>query len=213
MQKKALLLCTSHNDLGLVRALRKMGFYIIATGNKEDLPGQKWVDKFIKADYSDMELILQIAKNEQIDNIVACCNDFGVYTAAYVAEKLNIPGYDSYETTLILNNKDKFKKFAEENGILSPRAVGFANAEAAKEGVMEMQLPVIVKPVDCSAGNGISVIKAYDQVEDSVNYAFEASRESRIVIEPFLTGTQHGFCTYLLKKKWLLYVQIMSILL
>lgn len=201
MQKKALLLCTSHNDLGLVRALKKLGYYIIATGNKENLPGQRWVDEFIKADYSDMEQILQIAKEEHIDNVVACCNDFGVYTAAYVAEQLGLPGYDSYETTLILNNKDKFKQFAKENGIQTPVAEGYADAAAAKREVLKMQLPVIVKPVDCSAGNGISVIEDYADAEQSIDFAFQKSRASRIVIEPFIKGTQHGFCTFLVNQK------------
>ena len=199
--RKALLLCAGHNDLGLVRALRKMGYFIIVTGNKENLPGQKWADKFIKADYSDKELILRIARDEQVDNIVACCNDFGVYTAAYVAEKLGLPGYDSYETTLILNNKDKFKKFARENGIITPLASGYTDAETAKREVLNMALPAIVKPVDCSAGNGISVIETYDQAEGSIDFAFQKSRASRIVIEPFIKGTQHGFCTYLLDRK------------
>ncbi len=199
--KKALLLCTSHNDLGLVKALRKLGYFILATGNKENLPGQKWVDKYIQADYSDMELILQIAKDEHIDNIVACCNDFGVYTAAYVAEKLGLPGYDSYETTLILNNKDKFKEFAREHGIITPPAEGYTDSESAKREIMNMKLPVIVKPVDCSAGNGISVVENYDQAGEAVELSFRKSRASRIVIEPFLKGSQHGFCTYLLNGK------------
>lgn len=201
MAKRVLLLCTSHNDLGLVRALRKLGYYIIATGNKENLPGQKWVDKFIKADYSDMELILQIAKEEKIDNICACCNDFGVYTAAYVAEKLGLPGYDSYQTTITLHNKDKFKQFALENGIISPVAHGFIDKQEAFSEIRRMRLPVIVKPVDCSAGNGISVVDSYEKVQGALNYAFKASRASRIVVEPFIKGTQHGFCTYLLNKK------------
>ena len=123
--KKALLLCTSHNDLGLIKALRKLGFYIIATGNVQNLPGEKWVDKYIKADYSNQELILKIAEEEKIDAICPCCNDFGVYTAAYVAEKLGLKEYDSYETTCILHNKDRFKKFAEENNILSPVSRAF----------------------------------------------------------------------------------------
>ena len=93
--KKALLLCASHNDLGLIRALKKLGYYIIVTGNIPGQIGQKYADKYIKADYSDKELILEIAKREKIDAICQCCNDFGVYTAAYVAEKLNLPGYDS----------------------------------------------------------------------------------------------------------------------
>lgn len=201
MQKKVLLLCASHNDLGLIRALRKLGYYIIATGNKENLSGQKWVDKFIKADYSNMELILQIAKQETVDNICACCNDFGVYTAAYVAEKLGLPGYDSYETTLLLHNKDRFKEFVRAHGILSPIATGFTEFYEAVAAIERMNLPVIVKPVDCSAGNGISVVNSPKKVRDSVEYAFKSSRASRIVVEPFLKGTQHGFCTYLLNQK------------
>ena len=102
--KKALLLCASHNDLGLIWALKRLGYHILATGNLPGLPGEKHVDKYIQADYSDKELILNIAKNEKISAICHCCNDFGVYTAAYVAEKLGLPGYDSYNTTLILHN-------------------------------------------------------------------------------------------------------------
>ena len=56
--QKVLLLCTSHNDLGLVRALRKLGYYIIATGNRENSPGEKWADKYIKADYSDRKSVV-----------------------------------------------------------------------------------------------------------------------------------------------------------
>ena len=103
-RKKVLLLCSTHNDLGLIRALRKLGCYIVVTGNISGLPGEKWCDKFIQADYSNKELILDIARKEKVDAICQCCNDYGVYTAAYVAEKLNLPGYDSYETTLILHN-------------------------------------------------------------------------------------------------------------
>lgn len=125
MTGKVLLLCTSHNDLGLIRALRKLDYYIIATGNISGLPGEKYVDEYIQADYSDMERILEIAKEKEINAICQCCNDFGVYTAAYVAEQLGLPGYDSYETTLLLHNKDKFKQFAREHQILTPRSFSF----------------------------------------------------------------------------------------
>lgn len=203
--KKVLLLCTSHNDLGLIQALRKLGYYIIATGNKENSPGEQWVDKWIKADYSNKELILQIAKDEKIDNICACCNDFGVYTAAYVAEQLGLPGYDSYDTTLTLHNKDLFKKFAEENNIISPVANAFVDSATAINAIKMLKLPVIVKPVDCSAGNGISVIEKNESIVQSVEYAFRASRAHRIVVEPFIKGSQHGFCTFLLDQKVVAY--------
>lgn len=199
--KKVLLLCTSHNDLGLIKALRKLGYYIIATGNRDNSPGEVWVDKFIKADYSDKELILSIAMEEKIDAICQCCNDFGVYTAAYAAEKMNLPGYDSYENTLILHNKDRFKLFAKEHNILTPQAENFTNKEEAVEKISGMELPLIIKPTDASAGNGINKILYKEEIISAVNEAFEKSRAKRIVVEPYIEGSQHGFCTFLINKK------------
>jgi biotin carboxylase len=199
--KKVLLLCASHNDLGLIRSLRKLGFFIIVTGNIPGLIGEKYTDKYIQADYSDKELILNIAQKEKIDLICACCNDYGVYTAAFIAEKLNLPGYDSYETTLKLHNKDLFKQFAIENDITTPSAESFVNINEANERVKTLSYPVIIKPTDCSAGNGITIANNEAETLDAVKKAFEKTRAGRIVIESYIKGTQHGFCTFLKNKK------------
>ncbi|MCQ2913615.1 MAG: ATP-grasp domain-containing protein [Alphaproteobacteria bacterium] len=199
--KKVLLLCASHNDLGLIRGLRKLNYYIIATGNKDNLPGNGLVDKWIKADYSNQELILQIALKEKIDAICPCCNDYGVYTAAYIAEKLNLPGYDSLETTLTLHNKDKFKEFAEKHNILTPKSKSFKNCDDALEYIKTTKFPIIIKPSDASAGNGISKVNDINQAKDAIKFAFSKSKNQTIVIEPFLEGSQHGFCTYLVDQK------------
>ena len=157
--KKVLLLCHTHNDLGLIRSLRKLGYYIISTGNKNGLIGEKYVDEYIPADYSDKELILKIALEKKIDAICQCCNDYAVYTASYVAEKLGLPGYDSYEKTLMLHNKDRFKEIAIKYGLITPVSKGFANKNDALKFVNENNIfPMIVKPVDASAGNGINKI-------------------------------------------------------
>lgn len=199
--KKALLLCASHNDLGLIRALKKLEYYIIATGAVPNLIGQQYVDEYVQADYSDKELILRIATENKVDAICQCCNDFGVYTAAYVAEIMGLPGYDSYETTLTLHNKDRFKQFAKENNILSPISYSFNDKEVALKWLEEVEYPLIVKPSDCSAGNGITKIESYKNAQEALNYAFSKSRLGKIVIEPFIEGSQHGFCTFLCKRK------------
>lgn len=203
--KKALLLCASHNDLGLIRALKKLGYYIIVTGNIPGQIGQKYADKYIKADYSDKELILEIAKREKIDVICQCCNDFGVYTAAYVAEKLNLPGYDSYETTLLLHNKDKFKKFANDKGLMSPKSYMFEDKKSAYDYIEKADYPIIIKPSDASAGNGIQKADNKEEALRAIEYAFSVSRIKKIVIERFINGTQHGFCTFLVDKKVVAY--------
>lgn len=198
---KVLLLCASHNDLGLIRALRKLGYRIIVTGNMPGLIGEKYADKYIKADYSDREKILEIAKKEAVDAVCACCNDYGVYTAAYIAEKLGLPGYDSYETTLLLHNKDKFKEFAKKNKIISPWTESFDSYDDAVGFLKKVSFPVIIKPTDASAGNGIQKIESFAEAEKAVRGAFDKSRVGRIVIEKFIEGTQHGFCTFLIGQK------------
>lgn len=203
--KKALILNASHNDERMIRALKELNFYVISTGNASNLRGHKMCDEYVAADYSDKEKILELARRFEIDRICACCNDFGVITAAYVAEKLGLPGYDSYETTLILHNKDQFKKFADINGIATPKAESFYNRENACKYVKEINYPVMVKAADLSAGNGILKANNIEEALEAIDYAFDASRIKHIVIEPFLVGSQHGFCSFLINKKVVAY--------
>lgn len=203
--KKVLLLCTSHNDLGLVRALRKLGYYIIATGNRENSPGKCWVDEYIKADYSDKDLILDIALKKEIDAICPCCNDFGVYTAAYIADILGLQSYDSYETTLILHNKDRFKEFARQHDIVTPSSQSYTDIQHAMKDIRNMPYPLIIKPVDASAGKGVSKADNYQEAINAVDVAFRKSRCGKIVVEPFIEGTQHGFCSFLIDQKVVAY--------
>ena len=87
-KKRALILNTSHNDLYSIKALKQMNFYVIATGGNKGLIGEQFVDEYFQMDYSKKEEILKFAETQNIDYICACCNDFGVMTASFVAEKL-----------------------------------------------------------------------------------------------------------------------------
>ena len=199
--KKALLLCATHNDLGLMKSLIKLGFYVIVTGNVNGLPGEKYADKHVLADYSNKDLILQIAKQEKIDCIIPNCHDYGVRTAAYVAEKLNLPGHDSYEVALQISEKDKFNEFAQKHGILSPASNKFNNIADAEQFLKNCDYPIIMKPVDCAGGKGVHRANNFAESSKFLSLAFEYSKAGRIVIEPFITGSQHGFCTFLRDKK------------
>lgn len=203
--KKVLLLCASHNDLGLILSLKKLGYYVVAIGKIRGLIGEKYADRYIPLDYSDKDKVLQLARELRIDAICQCCNDYGVYTAAYVAEKMGLKGYDSYETTLLLHNKDKFKQFAHEHDITTPKSVGYSDIKQAYADIESRSYPLIIKPVDASAGNGISKVDSCEEARVAIKAAFDKSRDKRIVIEPYISGTQHGFCTFLVDRKVVAY--------
>jgi biotin carboxylase len=201
IEKRVLILNTSHNDLYSIKALKKMGFYVIATGGKKGLIGEQFVDEYFQMDYSEKEEILKFAETKSIDYICACCNDFGVMTASFVAEKLGLSGHDSYENTLILHHKDMFKNFAKENNIFTPPAEYFSSENTALDYIEIAEFPIIVKPTDLSAGNGVSQAENKEQAVIAIKNAFAKSRVKKIIIEPFIEGSQHGFCTFLINKK------------
>jgi carbamoylphosphate synthase large subunit len=205
MQKKAMILNISHNELRQILALKELGFYVVATGNKPGLIGGKYVDKYIPADYSDKEKILELAKSLKIDAICACCNDFGVITAAYVAEKMELSGHDTYENALIIHHKDRFKQFAKMYGINTPQAECFSEQNDAINWLNETRYPIIVKPTDLTGGKGVSKANTYKEAVEAIKTAFLLSKSKRIVIEHFIEGTQHACCTFIMKQKVVAY--------
>jgi biotin carboxylase len=199
---KVLILQAGFNEIGVIQSLKKLGCFVISIGNQRGLIGQSYVDEYYCVDYSKKEQVLQFALEHQIDYVCACCNDTAVLTANYVAEKMNLKGYDTYDSSAVICHKHLFKKYAMEHGILTLPAKEFSDAEAAKKWVSQSgEYPLIVKPVDMSGGKGISRCNNLEEAEESIDKALKVSRNGIIVIEPFIEGTQHGFCTFLVNQR------------
>lgn len=199
--KKLLLLNGGHSEIPLIEEAKKLGFYVITTGNKPDLVGHQYADKYVMGDFSDKEAMLEIARKNAVDAVCSSANDFGAISAAYVAEAMGLPGHDSYETAVLLHRKDGFKKFAKEINLQSPISDCYDSYEEALLNENAYTYPLIVKPVDLTGGKGVSKIHSHSEYADAVARALGRSRLRRIVIERFIEGTYHSFSTFLINKK------------
>lgn len=205
MQKKILILNGSHSDIPLINAAKELGLFVITTGNNPNLIGHKYADKYVYGDFSNCEEMLKIAKEEKIDYVCSCANDFGIISASYVAEKLGLGGHDSYETTLKLHHKDKFKQFAYENELLTSVGKGFDDRSDALEYAFSLKYDLIIKPIDLTGGKGVSKATCDKEKEKAVDYAFSMSHAKRIVIEKFIIGSYHCASVFLVNKKVVLF--------
>lgn len=185
--KKILLLGGSEQQIIAIKTAKKMGLYTILCDFLQDNPGQLYADKFYLASTTDKEKILEIAQEENIDGILAYASDPAAPTAAYVAEKLNLPG-NPYKSVDILCNKDKFRKFLKDNGFCTPVAKGYRFIEDALSDLNNniFTYPVIVKPVDSSGSKGVSQINSIEEASEKIINAFDKSRSKRIIIENFV---------------------------
>ena len=191
----------NYTDIRLIKALKKMGLYVITSGNAPSLEGHKYADEYVAHDYSDYEGMLELAKSLNIDYVSACSNDFGVTTAAYIAEKMGLPGHDTFENAKIIAEKDKFKKFAMENDLLVIPSHWFNNKMDALEFARNAEYPIIVKPTDLGGGKGVTRVCEFEEVEKAIDVAIHASKQGNIVIEPYIEGTQHSISTFLINQK------------
>ncbi len=183
--KKILLLGGSAQQVIAIETAKRLGYYTILCDYLIDNPGQYYADKFYLISTTDKEAIFKVALDESIDGVIAYASDPAAPTAAYVAEKMNLPTspYKSVET---LCNKDKFREFLYQNGFHAPQAGGYDNAVEANADIGRFHFPIIIKPVDSSGSKGATVLHSLDELEAALNYAFSFSRSHRIIVEEFI---------------------------
>lgn len=185
--KKILLLGGSAQQVVAIKKAKELGYYTVLCDFLPDNPGQYEADKFYLVSTTDKAAVLKVAEDEGVSGVLAYASDPAAPTAAYVAEKMGLPG-NPYNSVEILCNKDKFREFLANNGFNTPKARGYTDAETAindlKNGVF--QFPVIVKPVDSSGSKGATVLKSGNGIQDAVKKAFSFSRGERIVVEDFI---------------------------
>ena len=195
-QKRLLILNGSHSEITLIEAAHKLGYHVITSGNNPDLVGHAHADEYIAADYSDKEAILDLVRNNGIDRIVSCANDFGVISAAYVAEQMGWPGHDTYENALLLHHKDLFKSYIQGLGIRTPTSTVLNSKDEALEYARSAEYPIIVKAVDLTGGKGINRANCFEEAVDAIEDAYARTRSSSVVIEPYVIGTQQSIDTF-----------------
>ncbi len=185
--KKILLLGGSAQQVIAIKKSRALGYFTVLCDYLEDNPGQFEADRFYLVSTTDKQAVLDVAKKEKVDGVLAYASDPAAPTAAYVAEKLCLPG-SPYQSVDILCNKDKFRRFLSENGFHTPTAKGYSDVDSAfkdiKAGVFSF--PVIVKPVDSSGSKGVSEIDSADEAKAKLQYAMSYSRGGKIIVEQYV---------------------------
>ena len=202
MQKKVLILNGTISEIPIIKTAKDMGFYVITSGNMPNLPGHKFSDEYICADYSNGETILKLVKEKNIGGIISCANDFGSITASYVGEKMNWRGHDTYENALLIHQKNKFMKyFAQKNFPVTWFEI-FNDIDAAKDFCRNCKdYPVIVKATDLTGGKGILRVENFNDAAAAIDNAFKISRNKIVLIEPFLDGVQQSIVAFLVNRK------------
>ena len=184
--KKILLLGGSAQQIVAIKTAKRLGYYTVLCDFLTDNPGQYEADKFYLVSTTDKDAVFEIAQKEHVDGVLAYASDPAAPTAAYIAEKLGLPG-NPCQSVEILCNKDRFRKFLLENGFSAPKANGYASVEDALNDKVYYEYPIIIKPVDSSGSKGATVLHSEEEgLTDALEFAFSFSRCHRVIVEHFI---------------------------
>ena len=172
--------------LPVIDAAHNMGCHVITCDYLPDNIAHKYSDEYHNVSILDREAVLSLARELRIDGIMSFAVDPGVVTAAYVAERLGLPSAGPYESICILQDKEKFRGFLENNGFNVPRSRGFSSYEEAYASRDYFTWPVIVKPVDSAGSKGVSRVDSPEDLRPAFDNAKSHSFSGKVIIEEFI---------------------------
>lgn len=184
--KKLMLLGGMRYLVPVIEAAHKLGVYVITCDYLPNNIAHKYSDEYCNVSILEKDKVLEKARELKIDGILSFACDPGVVTAAYVAEKMELPSSGPYESIEILQNKGKFRKFLTDNNFNVPVAKQYTDIETALNDTEMFNWPVIVKPTDSAGSKGVTKVVEKSELRDAINYALKFSHSNEFIIEDFL---------------------------
>lgn len=179
-------------QLPALRIAKLKSWKILLADGKEDIPGIKYADKFMKIDLKDKEGMAEMAiayKNKnRLDGVFTAGTDFST-TVAWVAEKCGLPGI-SYDTALKATDKFKMRKALEESGVPIPKYAGIGKNDNPLHVLENIKFPLVVKPVDNMGSRCVRRVDSEEELKEAVKHAIDASRTSGAIVEEFMDGKE-----------------------
>ena len=182
MAKKILFLGAAPTQMPPLRYAREQGHHVITCDYLPENPGHALAHESYNISTTDKDAVLDLALRLKIDAVVAYASDPAAPTAAYVAEKMGLPG-NPYQSVLTLARKDLFRVFLKGHDFNVPRSQSFYDREKARAWLTEIGVPAYIKPVDSSGSKGVTRLADPAKFDEAFDHALTYSREKMIVVE------------------------------
>lgn len=185
---KALVLAGGFPQIALICELKSRGYTVVLADYFSNPVAKEYADIFYQVSTLDVDAIKAVAKKEEVNFLITACTDQALLTVANVSEKLGLPCYIDYQTALNVTNKAYMKDVFEKNGISTAKHIVMAELEVDK--LVDMEYPLIVKPVDCNSSKGVKRVENIEELKEAFDDAVKLSRTNTAIIEKYVCGTE-----------------------
>ncbi|WP_368505187.1 ATP-grasp domain-containing protein [Alkalihalophilus sp. As8PL] len=200
----------SFYGVGFVKTAFEMGHYVIAIVSSENNPViygyENYFHVLITADIRESQSVLNAIKdsvfNRKLDALIPA-TDFASHITAKVASEMGLVSIP-YEAAFKARNKDLARKAFIQKGVPSVKFKLVKSLEEAKEAVLNIGLPIVLKPTNCASSQGVYFINSMEDLCSSLTelIAFKETYmgfqvRDEFLIEEYIHGPEYSVEVFL----------------
>ena len=190
--KKILIIGAGFLQKFVICKAKTMGYEVYTVDADPKAGGFKVADHYNVINIVDEEACLEYARKNHIDGVLTAATDYGVLTASYIAQEMNLPGL-KYEVAKLIKNKYEVRKRLFELQVDDTEQAYEINEKTDIDEISEkLTYPVMVKPCDGSGSRGTSRVNEQSELKAACAYAVAGSVTHRAEIETFIDGREYG---------------------
>lgn len=187
--KKLAIIGASYLQVPLIQKAKDMGIETHVFAWAANDVGEEIADVFYPISIIEKEQILKKCQEIKIDGICSIASDLAAITVNYVAHAMGLV-CNSPECAKISTNKHLMRKAFAANGDPSPKSILVSDVKEL-EGI-NLQYPVIVKPLDRSGSRGITKLTSPKGIEQAIENAKAEGFEKGALVEEFAEGQEYS---------------------
>lgn len=189
--KKLLILGGNAETIHLVKKANELGAETVVASSNPESMAKQCASKKYDTDATDVAAMVSLAKQENISGVLPGTDDVFVPAYCKVCDVLGLPCYASSEIIEVFGYKDCFKATCERYGIHGVPEY-YLDLSFNPRDLARIKYPVMVKPVDCFSGIGMTECSCEEELRPAVEKAVSASKTGRFIVEKLMTSADVG---------------------
>ena len=183
MKNKILILGANPETAPLVKKAKEKGLITFVVGKEKNNITKKIADFSIIGDASNMKLLNDTIKKNNINAIMVGVVDVLINTYEKICRKFKLPCYANTKSVNVFSSKNKFNIICKKFGLNT--IPDYTNYYKQKKKLPSDAFPVIIKPTDSGGGVGATLCRSNKEVKLAVNKAKSVSKKKNFICQNY----------------------------
>jgi biotin carboxylase len=182
-----LFLGASVSQLPAIKQARRSGWRVFAVDADPTAIGFVEADAVEAVDFTDLDRVIEVARAERVDAVVAISTDRAVPIAAAVAERLGLPGVGT-ETAHVMTDKAAMRTRLQTHGVPQPAFEVLTDHVDPTWQLDAVGVPAVLKPTDSGGQRGVYRIDDRASLVERLPVTLGFSRSRHAILEQYVDG-------------------------